>query len=779
MADTEERAETGLEENEKEYEQELADEVAKACDDEVAKACDDEAAKACDDEVAKACDDEVARTCDDEAANDDQGEEFRDSEAPLRLWGKLKLKLRKPGILICVLLAITALLEIFVFNFRYFTTLSSSPIELTHGDAVYGDGLMFNSDGSFGLLEAGERTIEFTGLDVKIDSVFLGIINIDFNNMGSIINDEKQNVSVSFSVTDEANELYYQLPPPKDINRSIEKSAYTVLHTSGKSDSLKIHINGQPGERYAILGLVLNPNRPFFFSPVRCLIVFLVLLLFAVGASSYYNWRAYNPKSLAQRAVTLAVAAAVCALFVMMILANKFWHNSYHGHTTHYIELTDALMDGHAYLDAEPPQFLKDMDNPYDSDYRSMLAGEAGAEILWDHAYYNGKYYSYFGAAPVILLNIPYKLLTGENFSNSWSVCVFCILFAIGAFLLVGAIIKRWFSSTPYYLYLILTLCFIAISGVISLLTMPLTYEVPFASALAFITFALYFWISAAERAKARNIRLCLGSFCAALTAGCRPQFLLAVFLAIPLLWAVLIPDEKRKGAWRERIPAWAAFAIPFVAVAIPVMYYNYIRFESVFDFGAAYNLTSNDMTRRSFVAARIPHSLWMFFFQPANLSIEFPYFLNASGYTGIRIKAIVEPTYGGVFNHILLLLNIFLYKFRAQLKEKKLFAFSVMCVVIAFIMGIFDAQYAGIVYRYFVDFSYLLCMSALIIALYIYEREGEKRKKYLRLFVCVCLIVSVCFTVLPSAKTHWRFNYNNKEPNIYYEMKNAAEFWQ
>ena len=55
-------------------------------------------------------------------------------------------------------------------------------------------------------------------------------------------------------------------------------------------------------------------------------------------------------------------------------------------------------------------------------------------------------------------------------------------------------------------------------------------------------------------------------------------------------------------------------------------MYYNAIRFGSPFDFGATYNLTSNDMTRRGFVLERIPLGIFEYVFQPITVSGAFPF---------------------------------------------------------------------------------------------------------------------------------------------------------
>lgn len=690
---------------------------------------------------------------------------------------KLELKLRTPVFFLFALLAITAFLEIFLFNFRYFTTLASNPIELTNQSAVYGDGLRHNADGTIDILADGEKTIEFTEINAKINSIYVDIENTNDDNLSQWTNDGRQIVSVSVLVTDEANKLYYILPPDRSVNRASEKSKYLNIYTFGTSNSVKIQLNEDEGENLLLKAITLNPRRPFFFVPIRCLITYAVLFLFAASGSERFNKYAYDSKSPRQRIITAALAAVIMVMCVLTVRANTFWFYN-HGPTNQYNLLADALLDGHAYLDGEPSQELAGMDNPYDTEYRRALLDDEEFTYRWDTAYYNGKYYTYFGVVPAILLNIPHKLISGEDISNDTIVLRFCLLFIVSAFLLVGAIVKRWYSSTPYFLYLILTLSFIMISGVLILMSKPSIYEAAISSGLAFITLGLYFWISAGYGAR-QTLKLCLGSLCVALTAGCRPQFTLAAVLAVPLLWPALIPNEKRKGAWRERMPAVASFCFPFIVIAILLMYYNYIRFESVFDFGATYNLTVNDMTKRGFVAARIPHAIWKFFFQPANLTLQFPYFHATSNYTGFMIRTVAELTYGGAFNYIFLLCGLLIFKYRKQLKQRSLFAFSAICLFLAFFTGVLDAQVAGISHRYFADFTYLLFLPALAAALFLYEISSAKRRKYLRIFICFGLVTGICFSILPLAKEHWLMLWNGQEPNVFYAIQNAIEFWQ
>ena len=51
-----------------------------------------------------------------------------------------------------------------------------------------------------------------------------------------------------------------------------------------------------------------------------------------------------------------------------------------------------------------------DPENPYDRAARD----KAGVWYMWDRALYNGKYYSYFGIAPILTVYYPCQLLTGK-----------------------------------------------------------------------------------------------------------------------------------------------------------------------------------------------------------------------------------------------------------------------------------------------------------------------------------------------------------------------------
>lgn len=94
------------------------------------------------------------------------------------------------------------------------------------------------------------------------------------------------------------------------------------------------------------------------------------------------------------------------------------------------------------------------------------------------------------------------------------------------------------------------------------------------------------------------------GSLCMALVVGCRPQLVLLSFLAFPLFWRMYITEGRIRTVAGAR--QFACLIAPYIVVCAGIMWYNKARFGSLFDFGANYNLTVNDMTKRGMAVGRI-----------------------------------------------------------------------------------------------------------------------------------------------------------------------------
>ena len=94
--------------------------------------------------------------------------------------------------------------------------------------------------------------------------------------------------------------------------------------------------------------------------------------------------------------IVLTASILICVLPMGL---NPIWNCEMPGHRNQYELLTESILNGHLYIeydDVDPA--LAEMDNPYDPASRDAL----GVSFHWDHAFYNGHYYMYFGIVPVL-----------------------------------------------------------------------------------------------------------------------------------------------------------------------------------------------------------------------------------------------------------------------------------------------------------------------------------------------------------------------------------------
>lgn len=126
------------------------------------------------------------------------------------------------------------------------------------------------------------------------------------------------------------------------------------------------------------------------------------------------------------------------------------------------------------------------------------------------------------------------------------------------------------------------------------------------------------------------------GSLLLAMIAGCRPTLVLVTLMAFPIFWK---PAKKKRILGEHKIVDLTCFFAPVLLVVAGLVYYNYVCFGSVTDFGAMYNLTTQNMPQREFIVGMIPMELFTLLFQPPYMTGVFLYYQQApivSQYAGI-----------------------------------------------------------------------------------------------------------------------------------------------
>ena len=263
-----------------------------------------------------------------------------------------------------------------------------------------------------------------------------------------------------------------------------------------------------------------------------------------------------------------------------------------------------------------------------------------------------------------------------------------------------------------------------------------------------------------------------LGSLFLALVAGCRPPLLVAYLLAIPILWDYTFKDRKlfSKKSWKKTL----CFIIPFVIIALGLMYYNYERFGSPFDFGANYNLTTNDMTKRGIKFDRIFLGLYSYLFEPARITTIFPFIQNYSVQTSYIGKTISENMYGGFFFcNLICVLGLLCFKFKKVINNKELFSISIIGIISSIIIVLMDTQVAGILSRYMLDFGWLILISTIIVVMSLWNKYKDCKNLCSIIYWLIILSIIYNIFVYFSYDSLWYYN-----DYLFYKVYYSTMFW-
>lgn len=652
----------------------------------------------------------------------------------------MKMQLVRHKIIpIVSVLILAILIELFIFNFRHFESLFFSE-NANNFTITYSENIRLNEEGELIIGNGGEGYIELNGIDSVVNNLHFDV---------AILSDDKTtaDMKIGLSVIDEGNSSYYKLPA-RTIDDSDELSKYIKLNLSGEAKSIRIYINELNGDGFKVNSLLFNVEMPMDFSVFRVMVIFLCsILIYIFRPSSQIYQRKLNLSNSIQKIALMICIYIQIVVMVLLVTANERYVNPAWTHHQQYQKLAVALTKGQFYLDDEPSEELMALENPYDKELRES----EDVSYIWDQAYYNGRYYVYFGVVPVLLLYLPYYVLTGSDLPNYLVIIICEIGFLIGIMMLLKEISKRFFKNISFGTFILVDVLFVLASGSLILAQVPTIYSIPIIMGLMFTSLGLYFWLSGIQKDRLVPGRILSGSICMALVAGCRPQLLLGSFLCVPVLVRYIQRIVKQKKITYQTGICATCFVIPYVVVAAFLMYYNYSRFGQVFDFGANYNLTTNDMTNRGFKIDRIFLGLFTYLFQPLAMNAVFPFLTNVNIITDYQGITIYERMYGGILMlNPILWINFYYFKARGTLKKSGLSMMTALSILFAFIIVIVNTQMAGILPRYFGDFGIFLALPMAVILFSFYEKEDNKPAiTMMNHIVFACTIISVTLTCL------------------------------
>lgn len=655
---------------------------------------------------------------------------------------KFTQKNRKWLSAVFVSVAVVLLCEVFVCNFGAFRlVMPSSPGQMemsvsqaaVNGGTINGDTLTVNSGES--------ASIEFKNVGREVATIYVDVSSSD-----------SPSGTVDIAYSDETSAAYRHDAHLNYINND-ENSKYIICSFSGKVNDLCFNISAT--DTVTVKSISINKDIPFDFSWVRFIII-LIAVLFLVTLAYLISMRKAVEKSLVFKIATAVVTAGfVFVAVVLLLVRGDMVYDLFKNPDTNQMnkEIVDSFEAGQVSMLETPSDEMLALENPYDLSQRS----EAGVSYPWDHLFYDGKYYSYYGIGTVLTLFLPYHLITGNYFPSLWATFIYSI---------AGII----FLSLSYYVFI--TRLFpkiskgIAISGLVIVqatsfvwycITIGNFYELAQVSGFAFLTAGMFFLLRSGVVGEGKISRpnICVATVLLSIAVLCRAVLALYCIVSLLFIYAgvrkiIRTSYEHTFRANKKPIITFLLAAlVPFAVIGSVQMIYNYLRFGSILDFGIYYTLTIYDYQHIQFHFPLVLIAIYNYLFTVPKVSTVFPfvtsnydslsvngyYFLAGFSSAGIIFRSV--PVLGYIFSGKA-------YK-RSANPNKRLAAIIIIlgCILVPLIQMAMIWEY-GYTPRYAVDFAWQMLFGAFAVWFVIHEHTLAPVKKIMYILFAVSAVISV-----------------------------------
>ena len=655
---------------------------------------------------------------------------------------KFTQKNRKWLSAVFVSVAVVLLCEVFVCNFGAFRlVMPSSPGQMemsvsqaaVNGGTINGDTLTVNSGES--------ASIEFKNIGREVATIYVDVSSSD-----------SPSGTVDIAYSDETSAAYRHDAHLNYINND-ENSKYIICSFSGKVNDLCFNISAT--DTVTVKSISINKDIPFDFSWVRFIII-LIAVLFLVTLAYLISMRKAVEKSLMFKIATAVVTAGfVFVAVVLLLVRGDMVYDLFKNPDTNQMnkEIVDSFEAGQVSMLETPSDEMLALENPYDLSQRS----EAGVSYPWDHLFYDGKYYSYYGIGTVLTLFLPYHLITGNYFPSLWATFIYSI---------AGII----FLSLSYYVFI--TRLFpkiskgIAISGLVIVqatsfvwycITIGNFYELAQVSGFAFLTAGMFFLLRSGVVGEGKISRpnICVATVLLSIAVLCRAVLALYCIVSLLFIYAGVrkIIRTSYEHTFRANkkpvITFLLAALVPFAVIGSVQMIYNYLRFGSILDFGIYYTLTIYDYQHIQFHFPLVLIAIYNYLFTVPKVSTVFPfvtsnydslsvngyYFLAGFSSAGIIFRSV--PVLGYIFSGKA-------YK-RSANPNKRLAAIIIIlgCILVPLIQMAMIWEY-GYTPRYAVDFAWQMLFGAFAVWFVIHEHTSASVKKIMYIIFAVSAVISV-----------------------------------
>lgn len=408
---------------------------------------------------------------------------------------------------------------------------------------------------------------------------------------------------------------------------------------------------------------------------------------------------------------------------------SPIWNGEIADYRDQYEKIAASFLHGHLYFEEEVNPLLQEMENPYDFHAR---VDQGVNEYHWDHAYYKGHLYMYFGVVPAITFFVPYLYLTGNNLTTYHATQFYVAFYILGLFLLFHLLARLFFKTISLLAYLSLSVVFSVIS-VVYIVATPAMYCTAQSAALCFMLWGLLFYVKAVwdVETERQTIKWALfGAICGALAFGCRPTIALANVVALPLALVFF----RKYGLTIHKLLHFSIILLPYLLIGMALMWYNNARFDNPLEFGQSYQLTIADQSLYGRGGGHISWSnIW------SNLS--FCLFAIPSNFNPVLFGVFVSYPILWFF-----LYEIVKYNVSIHLIQHRLFGFVFVSILAVLLIISAIALFSPFpLPRYRLDFMWLLSIFVYIVLGIVFGKETHRNRYSYLIFVFSLFSLLVC----------------------------------
>ena len=536
------------------------------------------------------------------------------------------------------------------------------------------------------------------------------------------------------------------------IDPTIDAYGYFPLKDMDEVTSLKVevdidasrYLNTDQMPTVIIDKIEFDSYFPLIINPLRIGLLFGTVLL-VVNFKKLFISKALDEEQSFYQRIEKVILWGGLVLFVMFVIGALIQNSAYFvkydelylGGTSSnniYYQQLDAYIKGQLHLDVPVDSRLNSLNNVYDPGQRD------GIEYLWDHAFYNGKYYCYYGHAPIYLVMLPIYWISRYVPTNLF-VLQLGVLFSLFAFLLAAVQVFKLFIKKTNHVFVILLLISIAFG---SLLLTNNTYEyggmvyrIPYAYANGFLFLTIYLFLKGYFSSKKRFLYFAFAGLSLVFIVLSRPLEAIYLVLFIPLI--IKMVKDKERTSKQKLIDYLPAIGIVFVG-AIIVCVMNKVRYGSILEFGEHYQLTVADCTKNHLSLDGLLPTIWHYF-------VKAPSYNKTSqmlSYSGARENFDIHPYITSSVG--LLFIPVFLFVFLIPYVMNKkddlsLILFIAISPALILLVAFINYCFAGVCPRYLSDIAPWASLLGGLLAMKALEKDNQSHPVVPSMIVVILLL--------------------------------------